>query len=231
MTGTGYSAWNCKNGSRRRLRRYLRSRKRAGDVAVALIEVWRVIDDIDDIAAEMGWRMLAERPIPGGREREPITEQGDTVLLLSPRFRLREWEVVPLSRRWYVPDFGKWHQPRRLIRAVGEVDGQTVELLAVHGPTANGFNALAIADFKTTVADIATRTRPDVLTVIVGDFNIRLDAARAWAKSIGADVAGHGPDLALVRGGQVTSKRSRSKRGSDHYALAHRVRPNRRSSK
>lgn len=226
MKRLGISGWNSHQADRATLARYIAERVKAGDVAICLTEVRYRHRDLRDIARDHGWRMIAEEP------RNPnvavVPEQGDTVLLLSPSVRDVEWEVVALSTRWWVFSHKRLHEPRRLIRATGTIDGQRVELLACHGPT--GGNKEAVAEFLREVRDILERTSPGVLSIAFGDFNIRVPEARKWARGW-ARVAGHGPDLAVVRGGRVRGRRG-SKRGSDHYDLAYRIKiANRRSKK
>lgn len=229
----GLAAWNTHNASPKKLRRFIRSRIRRGDVAIVLTEVWRRYDDLQRIARDLGLTMLGERPEPGAHDRDPVPEHGDTVMLLAPAFELESWEVVVLREQWLVYSSNRVRQPRRLIHARGRVDGQRVELLGVHGPTDIEANEHAMADFVDVVSKILTTTRPGTITAAVGDINLRLDEVRPWAARIGAQVSGRGPDLVLAIGAFVSS-RTRGRRGSDHYALAHKLsrrRPRRRSAR
>lgn len=229
----GLSAWNTHNASAKRLRRFIRSRIRRGDVAIVLTEVWARYDDLIRIAQDLGLTVLGERPEPGARGRNPVPEQGDTVMLLAPAFELESWDVIELREQWLVHSSNRVHRPRRLIQARGHVDGQRLELLGVHGPTDIEANEHAMAEFVDVVSKILTKTKPGTISAALGDVNLRLDEARAWATRIGAQVSGHGPDLVLAIGAFVSS-RTRGRRGSDHFALAHKLsrrRPRRRPSR
>lgn len=213
----GLSAWNTHNASEKRLRRYLKSRVRAGDVAICLTEVWSCHPALHKIARELDLTMLAEDP--GDRRDRPLPERGDTVLLLAPGFVVESWDVVVLDLRWTVVDTGLVHEPRRLIRVIGHVESRRVELLAVHGPT--GANHAAVEEFLTTVADILLTTRPGTTAAAIGDWNVRLDDARRWAADHDLEVSGRGPDLAASNT-DVESATGR-KRGSDHHSMKHRL--------
>ncbi|WP_156718137.1 hypothetical protein [Nocardioides sp. Leaf307] len=54
-------------------------------------------------------------------------------------------------------------------------------------------------------------------------MNIRLDETRPWAQARELHVSGQGPDLVIANTG-TTSKTGR-RRGSDHYAVTHRLHP------
>ncbi|MEN8672583.1 hypothetical protein [Nocardioides sp.] len=214
----GIGAWNAHNAAGATINRYVAERIHAGNVAIVLTEVWRRHDALHRITARHGLTLLTEAP--KDRTQFVVPEEGSTAVLLSPAFRLRDWEVVPMKRLWEVHDYDRPHEPRRPIRVVGDVEGQRAELLAVHGPTAG--NGPAVEEFKSEVARILTTTRDDTVSAAVGDFNFRLREARAWARQHGLKVAGTGPDLAAVHGARVQSRRG-ARRTSDHYDVEHLV--------
>ena len=219
-----FGGWNAHNASGKRLRRYVRKCLRKGHVAIVLTEVWRRHDELEKIADNLGLTMLSESP--GNRDRDPIDDSGDMVVLLAPDFEIEDWEVIPLSTHWRVFSANRLHQPQRIIRVLGSVEGQRVELLGLHGPT--GGNREASAEFLEVVAGLLTKTRADTLAVGVGDWNVRLSEALAWAREHGLTISGHGPDLAATNGWALSSRR-RGKRTSDHYAMSHTAK--RRKSK
>ena len=127
-----------------------------------------------------------------------------------------------LDSRWRVFSANRTHEPRRLLRAIGTVDGQRVELLAVHGPT--GGNKAAVAEFLRVVGGLLTKTRTDTIAIAAGDWNVTLPDAEKWARPLKVAVSGRGPDLVAVMGGTSKSRKGR-KRTSDHYDMSHRITP------
>ena len=219
------AAWNAHNAPRKVLRRYIRRALADGHVAIVLTEVWRRHPALRAIAKRRDLTMLCEAP--GDRTSDPVDDRGDMVVLLASGFELEDWDVIPLTTGWRVFSAQRDHKPQRLIRVLGTVEGQRVELLGVHGPT--GGNRAASAEFLDVVAQVLTRTRPDTLPIAAGDFNVRLHEARTWARANGLRVAGHGPDLVASRGARVRS-RTRGRRGSDHEAMSHTITPRKRKS-
>lgn len=218
--GIQVAAWNAHNAPGPVLRDYIRDSLDEGAVAIVLTEVWTRHRDLARIARDLGLTMHAETP--GNRRLKVVPEQGDTVVLTVATFEIETSEVIKLEQQWRVFTAERDHQPRRLIRVVGKIYGLRVELLGVHGPTRG--NRAAVAEFKAAVVRILERTSPGTLSIAAGDFNVRLEDARAWAAAHGFRVSGRGPDLALVNGGRTRSKRRR-KRRSDHYAMKHAIRP------
>lgn len=224
--GTKVAAWNSHNARAKVLRRYVKRAIRKGNVAIVLTEVWTRHDELRTIARDLGLTMIAETPRPGGRKESPVSEVGDTVILLAPSFEVESHDVIVLDSRWTVFDPGpnqppRTHAPRRLLRVVGTVGDQRIELLAVHGPT--GGNKAAVAEFLSVVGRVLTTTRDDTLTIAAGDWNVSLDDAGKWAKPLGLSVSGRGPDLSATNG--TTTSRKGKKRTSDHYDMSHRVTP------
>lgn len=219
--GIIFGAWNTHNASKARLKRYIRSELRRGAVAIVLTEVWSRHSELRRIARQFGLTMLAETPEPGARQRKPVSERGDTVMLLAPCFDLESWKVIELEEDWYVDSAGRWHEPRRLILARGYVHGQRLEVLGVHGPTNNRFNRAAVAEFERVVARIVSNTRKDTISAAVGDFNIRLTSAKTWARENGLHTSGQGPDLILAN--RETTSETGPRRGSDHHTVTHRT--------
>lgn len=220
--GVRVAGWNAKNASGKRLRRYVKGCVRRGCMAIVLTEVWTRHDELGKIADEFNLRLIAERPGPRNGVAL-VSEHGDTVMLLCSGFDVERVQWIELTRKWLVFSAKKWHQPRRFPRVVGTYQGQRYELLALHGPT--GGNDEAVAEFKSKVDGILTRTRDDTIAAGIGDMNFRLDVARPWAGARRMYASGHGPDLILAN--RPTSSRRRGKRGSDHYAMEHLIKERR----
>ncbi len=216
-------SWNTHNANDFIIREYVKDCLNRGAVAVVLTEVWKRHDALTKVARDLGLHMISEPP--GDRNGPLVSEAGDTVLLLAPSFALEEWSVIVMANQWTVVSAARRHAPRRILRAVGTVNGQRVELLAVHGPT--GANSAAVAEFKGKVAQILARTKPGTVSIAAGDFNVPLGDARGWAKDNGLRVSGRGPDLSLVAGGRTRSRKG-AKSTSDHYAMSHKIKPAKR---
>lgn len=216
--GTRVAAWNTKNAGKRRLRRYIKRCIRRGCIAITLTEVWRQHPALRKIARDLNLTMIAEEP--GNRNGAYVSEHGDTVMLLAPGFKVHDVEWIVLGMKWLVRSANRWHEPRRIPRVVGTYDGQRYELLGPHGPT--GGNLEAVAEFESTVERVLTKTRDDTTSAAFGDMNIRLDRARGWAGANGLHTSGHGPDL-IFANADTTSKRGKTKRGSDHYPMEHEI--------
>lgn len=215
------AAWNAKNARAKVMRRYIRRALRKGNVAIVLTEVWSRHADLRDIVRDLDLTMIAETPRPGGRGGQIVSEVGDTVLLLAPEFALESHDVIVLDHRWVVFSANRTHEPRRLLRALGSVDGQRVELLAVHGPT--GGNKAAVEEFLDVVGNVLTKTRADTVSIAAGDWNVVLPDAVTWGKRLGLSASGRGPDLSVTN--WTTTSRKGRKRTSDHYDMSHRIRP------
>ena len=219
-----FAAWNAHNAPPKALRRYVREQIAAGHLAIVLTEVWRRHRALRKVARRLGLTMLCETP--GDRSRDPIDDRGDMVILLAPGFELDDFDVIALDTEWTVFSTGRRHQPQRILRARGTVAGQEIELLGIHGPT--GGNRDASAEFLTTVARVLTTTRPGVLSVAVGDGNVRIREARAWAREHGLHVTGQGPDWIAARGARLRSK-ALGRGTSDHHAMSHTATPRKKA--
>ncbi len=217
-------AWNAHNAPGTILRGLIGEwrRKGAADV-IALNEVWTRRDELDAIARDLGMKHYQEQV--GLRAGATVSERGSTAVLIARDVEVLARRVIVLTRWWWVFSAKRRHDGRRLERLRLRKAGVVYKLTVVHGPTngPTGGNRWAFAEFLAVLVR-AVHVRKGRVSVVVGDFNVKLSWLRPWAKRQDADVAGHNVDAAVVAGGTVTRK-VLAKNGSDHAAVAYKVQP------
>ena len=224
MTGLDVLAWNAHLGNRRVAKVLTRLVKRNRPHVVVLNEVPHQHGALRTWAKVNGYVMFAESP--GDRSRRVVSEHGSTVVLVdddNPALDLVHARVVTGKESWRVVRYDRVHAPRRDWVVRLRLHGVTYRVFASHVATngLDGPNRRAVAEWLTRADRAVRRRRRGVVLVDVGDHNNSVRALRRW---LPANVAGHGPDSAVVAGG-VVSRRVLPKYGSDHRAIRYHITP------
>lgn len=205
----------------------------AADVFVAAMEALRVhigvvteakalVWPLRDLARRHDLQLVAETPI-GERRDRPVTEQGDTVLVLR-NVTARRSKFDVMTRDWIVRRYQRRHEPRR--DPVALLRGPVRGIRGIHG-TPGGPNdpTNGAAWCEQMDAALAWAGRGGCRAV-VGDVNASRQQLEDYIAAYAgprkrrvrtAAVVGHGVDLCIVIGGTVDGA-TLDREGSDHRA-------------